>query len=673
MTNVEKLAEKYEKIPRIEETGPQKGFSGPRMTKKGIRWRILHAVMCVIGLLPLTLDLLGIEMAPWIIATGFGLVVPGGGFMAAGGIVTVIIGLGICLWLWPKRGMRVLEIYGSVWGLFGLWIAGALGGLLAMIQGTPVDFLIAPAPYWWGYIIAALAAIFLFGRYELRVAKMKKKMVAARAERIESFDETMAELEEVMAKYRDDSPRELTEDQIRAERFLLEATVRDFGDFSKFDKFKIPVLTDNRYQFSVVGMALMILQAKYLPNFHGYLKHAREFLLNAVTDPRTCGYWAKTSLLGYGKSNPNPINHSNIMLSGWLLPMLASFNEQFGDDKYGQDTSMKFQPFADKPEETYNYSDKGVVEALYSQYKSKMYPYMYIPCEPHLAFPTCNSYGLVGMVIYDRTHGTHYMEDIIDGLYDNLSNEFVEIEGSVALRRQYTFGLRHLPASQIGYDPMADIQNYLHYLCLFPGLCMRNYAYIRKNSLEVRDGVTYIKGKKWEDVFDMATFSKNPSLTMAHLEMVATEYGDTEIVEGLRRAEEIYLEESRDPKVLRWKGVPVVTSALLSFAHIARQGDWMDIVLRGPDESAKTGPILADCKFPEVIVAKAMSTGADLDLVLYNGEEPGEQKLTISRLSPGAEYVVETSDYRFNADGNGNADITVTLDGRTPVRILPAA
>ncbi|MDR1217882.1 MAG: hypothetical protein LBJ99_04750 [Oscillospiraceae bacterium] len=672
-TNIERLAERYAKVPRIEETGPQKGCNGRRMAKKGAGWRAVHAAACVVGLLPLVLKLAGAAVEPWLIAAGLGLVVPGGGLMAAGGALTMPLGVGLCFWLWRKRGMRILDIYGSVVGVFGFWLLGALGGLLTLVKGTPVDFLFAIPPYWWGYILAAAAAVVLFGDYERRVRKMYAQMTQARAQRVGALDEAVRELDEIMERYSDDSPRELSEDQLRAERYLLEAAVRDFGDFSKFDHFKVPVLTDNRYQFSVVGMALMVLQAKYLPNFHGYLKHAREFCINAVTDPRTCGYWAKTSLIGYWKWNPDPINHSNIMLSGWMLPMIASFGEQFGDRKYEAEGALKFQPFADKPDKTYDYSVKGVVEALYKQLNSKMYPYMYIPCEPHVAFPTCNSYGLLGMLIYDRDHGTHYMEDIWDDLYDNLSSEFVEIEGSIALRRQYIFGLRHMPASQIGYDPLADVQNYLHYAPLFPGLCKRAYALIRKYSLELREGVAYIKGKKWEEVFDMATLSFNPALVMSQLEMVATEYGDTEMVEGLRRAEEIYLERSMDPKILKWKNVPVVVSAFLSFAHLARKGDWTDIILRGPDETAKTGPILADCAFPEVMVAKASSGGDDLELVLYNGEEPGEYAIRLGRLKPETAYTVAGTDRTFNSDVSGEAELTVHIDGRTPVHITPAA
>jgi hypothetical protein len=356
-----------------------------------------------------------------------------------------------------------------------------------------------------------------------------------------------------------------------------------------------------------------------------------------------------------------------------MMPVMTGYGAQTGDRRFEAEGALKFRPFKDKPEKSYDYSVKGAVECLYRQYKSKMYPYMLIPCEPHVAFPICNSYGILGMLIYDRDHGTHYCEDIFDDLYKYLTDNFVEAEGSFALRRQYIYGLRFIPESQIMYDPMADVQNYLMYSPIFPGLAKRNYALVRKHSLEVRDGVTYIKGKKWEDIFDISTMKKNPSLSISNLEMIAAEYGDTEILNGLRAAEKIFLERSKDPKYFKFKDVPVVVMANFAIGRFLRQGDWKDIILRGPKQTAFTGPILADCKFPEVLVAKAVShDGSDLDLVLYNGEEAGEQEIALERLRAGGAYIVKESGYSFTADGEGKAVLKVRLDGRTPLHIVAA-
>ncbi len=658
-TNVELLADQFRAVPRIEETGPLKGHNGPIASRKALKWRIIHAVMCVLGLLPTLLYLCGVHVSQKLIAVGYGLLVPGGGFIACGGPITILVGLVFTFYLWRKVGMKFLEFRGSILLLIAFWVIGALGGLLA--RGC----------WFWGWIVAIITALLFFGSYELRVKKIYEIMDKARAERLPIQDEAVAELDRILAETpSEDGPRELDEEQLKAVRYILEASVRENGDFSKFDNFKRPVLTDNRYQFSVVGMTLMLLQGKYLQNFHGYLAQARRFLINAVTDPRTCAYWKKLNLVGYLRWNPDPIYRANIMLSGWMLPMITSYGEQLGDRRFEEEGALKFRPFEKDLSRSYNYSSRDCVEVLHRQYNNQEHPYMLIPCEPHLEFPTCNSYGLLGMLIYDKDHGTHYCSDFFERLYEIFKHEFVEIEGSIPIRRQDIFGLRHIPESSISYDPMADIQNYLHYAPVFPGLAKRDYALVRKTALEIRDGVTYIKGKKWEEVFDLATMSFNPSLILSQLEMVANEYGDTEIVNGLRNAESIYLERSKDPKILKYKNVPVVVMAYFVFAHLSKKGDWQDIILRKTSDAALHGPILTDCRFPQVMVAKAYSSGNDLDLVLYNGEEAGEEIIRIERLQPNAIYRIEGTERTFSADAEGCANLSIFLDGRTPLHIV---
>jgi hypothetical protein len=415
----------------------------------------------------------------------------------------------------------------------------------------------------------------------------------------------------------------------------------------------------------------MVLHAKYLPNFTGYLKQAHRFLIQSYTDPRTCGYWARQALTGYFSRNPDPVIKANVMLTGWMMPVIAGYHDQYRDDEFERDGALKFQPFESRPDETYDYSSKGVIEVLHRQYNNKEYPYMLIPCEPHLAFPTCNSFALLGMMIYDRDHGTDYCEDFWADLYDNVSQEFIEVDGSMALRRHYQFGIRYIPAFHLGYDPLVDMQNYLHYLPIFPGLAKRCYAQIRKHEIEFRDGVAYLKRRPWERIMNMLTRKFDPSLQIALLEMTALEYGDMELVEGLRKAEEMYLAKSREPGSFKYKNVSPLTMAYYAFSRISKKGYWSDVILRGMPETAFTGPILADCSYPEVIPAKAASNGDDLDLVLYNGAGPGEQRLKLERLKPSAAYSVNAGEKTFTADANGEAELFINLDGRTEVKITP--
>ena len=224
-----------------------------------------------------------------------------------------------------------------------------------------------------------------------------------------------------------------------------------------------------------------------------------------------------------------------------------------------------------------------------------------------------------------------------------------------------------------GHDPLADVQNYLLYLPIFPGLSKRCYAQIREHEIEFRDGVACLKHRPWEKVMNMFTRRPDPSLQIALLQITAVEYGDTELVEGLRKAEKIYLSKSKEPGSFKFKDVNPLTMAYYAFSRISKKGYWSDVILRGMPETAFTGPVLSECGYPDVVPAKAASNGDDLDLVLYNGSEPGKQRIVLERLKPAARYSVNAGEQTFTSGADGKAELDVYLDGRTEVKIALCA
>jgi hypothetical protein len=105
-----------------------------------------------------------------------------------------------------------------------------------------------------------------------------------------------------------------------------------------------------------------------------------------------------------------------------------------------------------------------------------------------------------------------------------------------------------------------------------------------------------------------------------------------------------------------------------------RTGDFRKSFVVGPPQSVFDGPILAEARYPDVLVAKAFSRGDDLELVLYPGAGTGSQKIGIERLKPGAGYELRgAAAAAFRADEHGRASLEVDLRGRTPVHIVPVA
>ncbi|MEJ7716664.1 MAG: hypothetical protein WKF31_01390 [Thermoleophilaceae bacterium] len=83
--------------------------------------------------------------------------------------------------------------------------------------------------------------------------------------------------------------------------------------------------------------------------------------------------------------------------------------------------------------------------------------------------------------------------------------------------------------------------------------------------------------------------------------------------------------------------------------------------------------MLAEAAYPDVLVARAVSDGHDLDLVLRPGDGPRRVALGVERLVPGRSYAVEglgPTD-RVVADDRGGAVLEVDLAGRVEVRLRP--
>ena len=270
MTSAETLVERYSKIPRIEETGPQRGYNGRRMARRGMRTRMIHATLIIIGIIPAIIKLCGVSVSPMLIAVGFGFIVPGGGFVACAGPVTILAGVYLCFYWWKIRAMRMNERMGTWLGIAGFWLLGALGGLIAGIEWFD-RIRLTQFWEWSGPVLAVIMGIVLFLPMELRVLKIYKLMKEARDMRIPAFDESISFLETVTDTPYAEGIQELDEEGLLAARYLFDMTVnREDGDLSQFTGPRF--LTGLQYQLSTYGYCLMLLHAKYLPNFTGYMK-----------------------------------------------------------------------------------------------------------------------------------------------------------------------------------------------------------------------------------------------------------------------------------------------------------------------------------------------------------------------------------------------------------------
>jgi hypothetical protein len=137
---------------------------------------------------------------------------------------------------------------------------------------------------------------------------------------------------------------------------------------------------------------------------------------------------------------------------------------------------------------------------------------------------------------------------------------------------------------------------------------------------------------------------------------------------------EATLEPVVEHGVKHYAKASTLSNAGLLGAQVAVPGGHLRRVSRGMPDRAKRGPILTDCAYPDVLVARAVSDGSDLRLVLRPGTGGGRQPLAIADLREGQTYDVSGGLQReLIADLAGRGVIEVDLADRVELAITPRA
>jgi hypothetical protein len=91
-------------------------------------------------------------------------------------------------------------------------------------------------------------------------------------------------------------------------------------------------------------------------------------------------------------------------------------------------------------------------------------------------------------------------------------------------------------------------------------------------------------------------------------------------------------------------------------------------------QSWQIGPILDECAYPAVLVARAVSDGNDLRLVLRPGGAPGRRSIAIADLLPEQRYDIRGAvTDELVAGRDGRAVVDVDLGDRVELTITPRA
>ena len=415
----------------------EKNYVDGPVTKKHkiIAWTV-YFIFALAGIAP-TIFNLGLQLK----IAGMGIVLPGGGFLAIGGIwgilffiLTLILFIvGVVLW----------NTIGNQLAPFFVWIAADILAFTLFLR-EPV----------WGHA-GTCAAIVIPLVYFIRSLLIKgprlKKLLKRQKERLEFFKTEIPAEEALAAPEVADDQFELTEMQLAQQRHLFNLAFGPYGEFKGFtdpSSSQMP-LNALRYQLSQMLNTLQQIQCQYTPNFHGYAAEAQRKLIEMYLHPRVWRYWRIENFWGNLKFGADPIGKENVMLTGFFLINVTMYMRNTGDMRYAEEGGLTFR---DKklcfPHSAHTLADSIV-------YNWDTFDYIVYPCEPNWNYSLCNWKAIQSMVNYDALFNTERWAKNRTRVYNAFVREMALPDGGSYLFKTTRTGFGfYFPSSEAFQIPM---------------------------------------------------------------------------------------------------------------------------------------------------------------------------------------------------------------------------
>jgi len=581
-----------------------------------------------------------------------GLVAPGAGYLGAGRPLAwagTQVGFGLSLAAWLGSGNVVAPV--------ATWLGSALHAGRSPVRRRRART-----------VVPALAGAAVAGAWAAR-ERGHRAALARRAERDRFLDERRAAVD---ARVVDRAPAaapqvgpELSADELAHARWVLDRALQPIAAFDGFDRIEQFQTSSVRYQLTTMGHALSTLQYARTPAFHGYLSAAQRNLILKWEERINWAYWAKESAWGHLRYDPDPVPRDNIMLTGWLGYQVASYVSNTGDERFSRPGSITFR----HPRgQEYPYDLHRLVDALARNFEASAFT-LY-PCEPNWIYALCNGYGILPLPVHDRLFGSDHAERILPAFRRRFEDEFLSVDGRTVGIRSALTGLS-IPAMT---SILSDAAVVWQLAPVFPDLSRALYEIVRHEWIRIPDeGPVRIAMKGW-DAIDVGNYRRVPATALSAIRWAATEMGDVELARRLGEDAEALLDPVTEGGVKRYRGASALSNGALLGARVANVAGHRHRIAHGLPEPWATGPLLDACAYPDVLVARAVSDGRDLRLVLRPGRAggSGRQPLGLRRLTPGATYrLTGAVQDAVVAGADGTATVHVDLDDRREVVAVP--
>lgn len=454
---------------------------------------------------------------------------------------------------------------------------------------------------------------------------------------------------------------ELSEEDLKQMRFLLDRALQPVSDMNGFDIIDQFQTASIRYQICNMSYALSLANYVRMPAMRAYLTQAQQNLIEKMKEPKIWSYWGLENMWGNLRLDADPMapnTTDNIMYSGWYAGAIAMYQSTTGDRRYNLPNAITL---TSKKGKQYNYDYPQMVDILYKHHSN--HEFCLFPCEPNWIYPMCNNYGSAAIKIEDRLNGTSRWDSIKERYHHMLDSEFTQVDGSIDVVRSTRIGFA---APVNGHSAQMYTSIFLHPVA--PEIARRTWE-IAKHQLLAVDDIQDALVKL--DNFDGGNYKK-ANVACSTLAAMAKEMGDQEMTELLLDEHTKYNPATVKGGVISRKSCSTTAQLVECMARVGRTNGFKDLVEQGMPEAWLKGPILEEMNYPEILVAKAVSNGDDLDAVFYPGNGAGIYNIGLAQLKPNSRYqCAGASNDEVKADSEGRVRLTVKVDGRTPFSLTP--
>ncbi len=455
---------------------------------------------------------------------------------------------------------------------------------------------------------------------------------------------------------------ELTPDDLELERYLLDLSLQPLEKFDGFSHIEQYLLSALRYQLNYTCYALAMAQYNYTPAFTGYLTEAQANTIEKMRNKRVWGYWAHECLVGYQRWDPDPMKFANVMYTGFFGVMVGLF-ETLNDNRFSAPGALSLRWSSDTE---YVYDFASLCEAIVHNMDISGQGPLY-PCEPRLIYPMCNAFSLSSLLMHDRLHGTDFGADRTEQMaqayvthkYLRSDNRFLAARGP----------LKFFMGPSVGNDGVMSF--WLNFA--MPEQAVKTWENLRENLIRIEGDDVKIDATSWE-VIDPGNYSRGTGMSRVSVMASAKEHGDDEMADALERSLDKRYKTIRKDGARAYTGISSWGNAGHVLARFTTKNSMAHLLAGQVPEQWKAGPVLGQAAYPDVLVARAVSDGRALELVLRPGSHGERTVLGIERLAPRHDYIVSGGvDNTVTADEEGRALVTVALDARREVLLRPAA